>query len=150
MEFWLKLLKSVLSPLGRTLLHDAPTPPHFPPERPKDSLWGACCLSTFMIISSVFPWPTASGLMMAKVQVFSDEAAINQGWCCQTRGSSILEALRRPLAGTTQLPGVPHLASGCAPADLDYSGSTRLAADLNLNLAAGDRYVRDTDLGWRE
>lgn len=28
---------------------------------------------TFMIISSVFPWATASGLMMAKVQVLSVE-----------------------------------------------------------------------------
>lgn len=125
MEFWLKLLKSVLSLLGRTLLHNAH--PCFHQRRPEDSLWGACCPSTFMIISSVFPWPTASGLMIAKVQVFSDEAVISQGWCCQELGSSILEALRRPPAGTTQplhtAPRVPRLASGCAPADLDSSGA---------------------------
>lgn len=61
---------------------------------------------TFIIISSVLPWTTASGLMMAKVQVFSAETAVSEG-----SAVSVSEALGRPPAGTRQplrtAPGVP-------------------------------------------
>ena len=60
---------------------------------------------TFMIISSVFPWTTASGLMMAKVQAFSDDTATSRGWCCQTLDSQ--EALRMLSTGTVQLHTAP-------------------------------------------
>lgn len=61
---------------------------------------------TFIIISSALPWTTASGLMMAKVQVFSAETAVSEG-----SAVSVSEALGRPPAGTRQplhtAPGVP-------------------------------------------
>ena len=94
---------------------------------------------TFMIISSVFPWTTASGLMMAKVHAFSDDTATSQGWCCQTLDSQ--EALRTPSSGTVQL----HTAPASLPqplggdsADLDSSGCRGLAPDPNPSLAARD------------
>lgn len=122
--------------------------PVFHPRRPEDSPWGECCLCTFTIISSVFPWPTASGLMIARVQAFSDEAVISQGGAVRrwAHPSWRLSGgrLQGPHSPCAQLPGAPRLASGCGPADLDSSGSTGLAPDLNLSLAAGDRDMPET------
>lgn len=54
------------------------------------------------MISSVFPWTTASGLMMAKVQVFSGGTAMSRGRCCQLLGSQ--GALSRLSGGLLQGP----------------------------------------------
>lgn len=92
---------------------------------------------TFVIISSVFPWTTASGLMTAKVQAFSDDTATSWRWCCQTLGSR--EPLRRDVQPRTQPPASLPWPLGCACGDLDSSGCRGLAPDPNLSLAARDR-----------
>lgn len=94
---------------------------------------------TFIIISSVFPWTTASGLMIAKVQDFSDETAISRGWCCWTLGSQ--EAVRRDHAASQSSLSWPLI---CAPADLDSSRRVSQALNLNLNPAGRDRDMRGT------
>lgn len=67
---------------------------------------------TFIIISSVFPWATASGLMIAKVQDFSDETAISREWCCQMLGSqhpSLRLSGGRPQGPCSPLPTAPRV-----------------------------------------
>lgn len=61
--------------------------PFFHQRVQEHSPWVSIVSLTFMMISSVFPWTTASGLMMAKVQVFSDETVTSRGWGCQMLGS---------------------------------------------------------------
>lgn len=97
---------------------------------------------TFIIISSVFPWTTASGLMIANVQDFSDETAMSRGWCCQTLGSR--EAIRRDHAASQSSLSWPLI---CAPADLDSSRRVSQTFNLNLNLAGRARSMQGTETG---